>query len=351
MRLARQDLKRWGTIFLGCLVTGGLTYAAFRNVRIGEIVAVFSSVRLRWIPVMSLVVLGDLYVRSVRWKLLLSSATPRVTLGTTLRLETIGLAVNNIAFLRLGEALRAYWAGRELRLPMTTCLATVFVERAMDMITLVFLFAAAAWSQPDLVPAGLSTTAFGVAGGLVCGLVFLAMIDGRARSHGLIARLLRNFPRLRFMVEEAAMGTRALRSWKMAAGIFLLGFGLWLLDALLFWAGGRAVGLVPDLGYGRSLLVLASAAAACFLPAVPGSFGAYEQTIKMLLVHMGTPDAAALGYAGFVHLLNYLIVTGLGLLLMYRMGLSLASLRAVRVDEIPGDAGTPVPVPQRKAAL
>ena len=84
------------------------------------------------------------------------------------------------------------------------------------------------------------------------------------------------------------------------------------------------------LGYGRSVLILSTAAASCLLPAVPGSFGAFEGAIKTFLVRLNIDGTLALSYAGFVHVVNYLIVTGLGIIFLYRSGYTLAHLKTLK---------------------
>jgi len=325
----RGWLRRNFPVLLGAGVSAALAFLALRNVRPGEAWRALSNVNLWWLPALVGVTLADLAIRALRWRLILAGASSNAGVKQLVRLETIGLAVNNVLFLRLGEIARAYLAARELGMPVLTSLATIFVERVLDTATLVLLFALAAWFQPLLVPASFSKTAFALVAGVIAALVALAVLDGRLRG-GFLERRLAGYPRVFSFVERAALGTRSLRAWLPAAQIVALGLGLWLCDALMYWFGGRAMGLTPALIYGHSLLILSSAAASSFLPAVPGSFGTFEQTVKTLLVYLGIDPAAALSYAGFVHVVNYVVVTGLGVLFLYREGMTLSKLKSLR---------------------
>jgi uncharacterized membrane protein YbhN (UPF0104 family) len=275
------------------------------------------------------IVMGDLVVRSLRWRILLSYAAPHARAPRLFQLETIGLAINNVMFLRLGEIVRACLAARELGISLLTALASIIVERMTDTMALAFLFGAAAQFFPELVPTAIGRMGLMAAGAVVAALVILALVEGYlngSASEGFLGK----YPRALELLGSAALGTRALHSWTAVVQVGALSFLLWTLDAGLYWSGARAVGFQPNLGYGQSVMVLSSAAASSFLPAVPGSFGAFEQAVKYVMVRFGFDAAAALGYAGFVHLVAYLAVTLLGIVFLYRAGHSLASLRALR---------------------
>ena len=117
----------------------------------------------------------------------------------------------------------------------------------------------------------------------------------------------------------------------MAVPAAALSLSLWLIDAGIYWFTSRAMGLEPGLSYGRSVVVLSTAAAASAIPAAPGAFGIFEQFVETLLVAWKVPAPVALAYAGIVHLVMYLIVTLLGIIFLYQLGHSFGSLgRAVR---------------------
>lgn len=91
------------------------------------------------------------------------------------------LAVLAFRNIRPAEVARACLAARELQIHLATSLATIFVERVLDMGTLVFLFGMAAQRHPALIPASLSRMAFVAVAGLLAALALLAFADGRLR--------------------------------------------------------------------------------------------------------------------------------------------------------------------------
>lgn len=321
-------LKRHVPVIAGVAVSGGLLALAIRSVDLHQAASAVAAVNLAWVPVLAAIVLGDLVIRSLRWKLLLREAAPSASLGAVIRLETIGLAINNVVFLRLGELARGYLAARELSVPVLSSLASIFIERLLDTMTLCCLFATAAWLHPELIRGNFGLMAASLAAGII---VFLGLLSA-AKAVPLESFLIR-YPKIYSAVNQAMLGARALRSPAAVLQIAVLSFSLWLADAGLYWIGAKAMSITPEVTYGRSIFVLSSAAASAILPAVPGSFGVFEQVVKVLLESFGVNGSVALGYAAFIHLVNYVIVTTLGIIFLYRAGLSLGGLKNLGTEE------------------
>jgi len=79
------------------------------------------------------------WIRAVRWGSLIHEPRPirRASLfGATM----IGFMANNVLPLRLGEFIRPWALARREKLSRSTLFATVVVERAIDMVTLLVIF-------------------------------------------------------------------------------------------------------------------------------------------------------------------------------------------------------------------
>lgn len=330
-----KDFKQRAAIAAAVALTVALMAVALRNVKLGEAVRAAKAANLLWIIPMLAVMAADLLIRALRWRMLLAAVAPRARVWPLYRFEAIGLALNNVFFLRIGEVARAFAAGRGMGVPVVTVLASIVVERFLDLGALLLLFGAVGRSHPPVVAESLPS--LGLAGAAAIAF-FLAVLPAVERflppgetGGGTGAPAVEKpgvRERLLDFLRQAARGTRALRDPKTAVACAALSLALWLTDTFLFWSAGRAFGIAA-LAYGRSLLVLATAAAASFLPAVPGSFGAYELLVKEVVLRVDPalgPDSA-FAYAVFLHVVNYLAVTAFGLVLLAREGLSLASLK------------------------
>lgn len=316
--------RRALSIGLGLGMTALFLWLAARNVSLPELAAALAAARWRWLPFMLGMGLADLVIRAARWKILLWRAAPRAGVWTLFKLEAIGLALNNVLFLRVGELARAFLAGRELGAHVASTLASVAVERALDVAALLLLFCAAAALAPQFVPAALRRA------GLLALCGVLAAIGALAVGEGQVWRLKR-WPGVHRLAAQLAQGAAVLREPAPAAAAAVLSLGLWSVDALVYWAGARALSLGALVSYPRAILVLSWAGAAAALPAAPGAFGTFEALVKSILVDFGAGPDAAFACAVFTHMTTYLTATVLGLLFLWQVGLSFGELtRAVQ---------------------
>lgn len=319
--------KKYISIGLGLLVTGGFLLLALQNVQFSELGEVLSRARWRWIGVIVAICLTDLSLRALRWKLLLSQAAT-APFWLLYKLEAVGLAVNNVLFMRLGELGRCVLAGRELGVPLPAVLSSVVIERAMDVVALLSLFSLFTVFLPELVSANVRVAALTVLSAAVCALALLIAAEGYLKEGGDWERLLRRWPKIHSLVLQLVLGAQALRSPRKAAAALALSLVLWLIDAAVYWAAAQALGLDRFIDYPRAVLILSWAGAASALPAAPGAIGTFEAMVKTIVETMGASAPEAFGYAVFCHVVPYLLVTTLGLIFLYRIGLSLAGLKA-----------------------
>ncbi|PIR15163.1 MAG: hypothetical protein COV48_15890, partial [Elusimicrobia bacterium CG11_big_fil_rev_8_21_14_0_20_64_6] len=85
-------------------ITGIFLWLALRKVEFSALGAALSSASLVWLIPMIVIVYLDLLVRAVRWRVLLSRTRVQpAPVWDLFKLEAIGLAVNNVLLLRLGE--------------------------------------------------------------------------------------------------------------------------------------------------------------------------------------------------------------------------------------------------------
>ncbi|MEK7384136.1 MAG: lysylphosphatidylglycerol synthase transmembrane domain-containing protein, partial [Elusimicrobiota bacterium] len=258
---------------------------------------------------------------------LLSRARPSAPLWELVRLEAIGLAVNNVLFMRMGELIRGILAGKRLGFSTYAALASVAVERALDVAALLTIFVAASAAAPGFVPDAVRNAALLVLVGAVGALMALALAEGGVAHDGWIERALRRWPRVHAIVEQLSLGAAVLRDFGSASQAVLLSLLLWSVDAGVYWAGARALGLGDIMDYPRAVLTLSWAGASSAIPAAPGSIGTFEAAVADILGKFGATAEQGLAYALVCHMVMYLLVTGLGLALLYRVGLSLGDLR------------------------
>jgi uncharacterized membrane protein YbhN (UPF0104 family) len=307
--------------------TAFFLWLALRKVDLGKLAAALAHARWAWLVPMAAIVLLDIAVRGARWRVLLSRARPGASLVELMRLEAIGLAVNNVLFMRLGELARAALAARRLGITTFAALASVAVERALDVAALLTIFLVASGLAPGFAPGYMRASASALLAAALAALALLALAEAWVAKGGWIERLLRPWPKVHALVEQLALGASVLRSPWAAAQAAAWSLGLWTVDAGVYWAGARAIGIGDAMDYPRAVLALSWAGASSAIPAAPGAIGTYEAVVADILGRFGATSEQAFAYALVCHMTMYLIVTVLGLLLLTRVGLSLAELR------------------------
>jgi uncharacterized membrane protein YbhN (UPF0104 family) len=316
------------SVVLGLTGTSFFLWLALKDVSLSQLSQALSSAKWVWLIPMAAIVYLDLFVRAVRWRVLLSRARPGAPTMELARLEAIGLGVNNVLFLRLGELARGVLAARRLNMPVFAALASVVVERALDVAALLTIFIVASGLAPGYAPAGVRLAAELVLAGAVVALALLALAETAVADGGFIEKALRPWPKVHQLVSQLALGATVLRdplAALNAAGLSLL---LWTVDAGLYWAGAQALGLGGVMDYPRAVLTLTWAGATSAIPAAPGAIGSFEKIVATIVHEFGATPQAALAYALVCHMVMYLLVTVTGLILLYRIGLSLTDLRA-----------------------
>ena len=230
--------------------------------------------------------------RGARWRLLAINAGAASTPGwrppsvlQSSLLIVIGWFVNSIAWLRLGDAYRAYAFARESRSTFSWSLGTVLAERTLDVgliLGILVVGAGALAVTSDAAGAGpILIAGFVMAVGIAA--VIVAMRVGGAR----LARLMPS------RIEEAYAGFHegTMGSFKQLPGVVLLGLIAWLLEM------GRLYFVIAALGVEVALpliLVLTVSHAILSTVPTPGGLGAVEPGLTgLLLLSLDRPDAVS----------------------------------------------------------
>lgn len=247
-----------------------------------------------WWLVPALAVLGlGTFVRAVRWRSLFGHDT-RPPIGPVTAATLVGLAVNNVLPLRAGEAARILALGRRTGTSRVETLATVALERALDVFCLILMLIVALpwlpdveWLRPAVVLALLIALVLGA----------LALV-GERPFHALARRS----ERLEEAWHSVSRGLVGLRHPRIALAGFTWTVASWVLVALSCWLVTLAFDL--DLPVVSGLLVLSAIGLAMILPAAPANLGVFEAAAVLALAAYDVPRSQALSYAFVLHGLN-----------------------------------------------
>jgi uncharacterized membrane protein YbhN (UPF0104 family) len=227
--------------------------------------------------------------QAVRWRAV--ARTPEVSVPRFAEMVVSGVAVNNVVPGRVGDLLRARWLQTAARIPGGRALATVFVDRAFDVLALVALLAV---SLPFVTSTEwLVRIALGGLGLLVALVVVLVgarvYTSRRSRNRRVQRGLLRRVARDTL---EGLAEPLGVRRGSALAGLSLLTWATWALAA---WFVARAVGI--DLGLTESLFVAAVVNLGVAIPSSPGFIGTYQWLGVSALALFDVPTEEALAFS------------------------------------------------------
>ena len=328
-----------GRLLLGVLAAAVLLALFFRGMdwaALGHALA-----NARWLPLAGVVLVTVvLYgIRAWRWGGLLSPLG-RVRYPDLFSATMVGFA-SGLLVPRAGEILRPWLISRRYPIPTSAGFATIILERLVDLVTVLGLFALYLFVLPapaaqvrgrlmDLLKLGGAATG---AGALAVLLFLLALHSHAERVVGGIERLMSRAPH--WVADPVGRALRAFSDGLAVlraplahlAGIGVQSVAIWLLIALAFHLNHIAFGI--DLPYHATFLLIAFLVVGVAIP-TPGMVGGFHAFYLLALSEVfgiEREKAAAAGIAA--HALSNLPILVFGLALLGREGLSLGRVAEV----------------------
>ncbi len=331
--------SEWTRLLLGALAALALLALFFRGLDWKALGSALASAR--WLPLAGLVVLTvAIYaVRAWRWGGLLAPLG-RVGFSDLFSATMVGFA-SGLLVPRAGEILRPWLVSRRHPIPVSAGLATIILERLLDLVTVLVLFALYLFVLPaPSAQRGGRLMELLKLGGALTGLAALAILAFLLALHAnaervvaVIETLTRRAPR--WLAEPVG---RALRSF--SAGLAVLRAPLpqlaaiagqslliWLLIALGFHLNHIAFAIALPFHATFLLIAFLVVGVAIPTPGMVGGFHAFYLIALSDVFGVAREKAAAAGIAA--HALSNLPILVLGLALLGREGLSLGRVAEV----------------------
>jgi uncharacterized protein (TIRG00374 family) len=278
-------------------------------------------------------------LRARRWKTILEPVAPNQPFGALWRATAIGMMANNVLPARAGEIARAYALTRQTAVPFATSIASLAVDRLFDMVVLLML-AVAAFIDPAFPrTATIAGQSLGqiAQGSVLFVIVLVFALYALAFFPAHLVRVFEIFARrISPALEERGKavlirfsdGLSVLRSPGRFGAVLAWTIAHWLLNALAFWLGFKAVGVV--LPFSAALFLQTLIAVGVALPSAPGFFGVFEKLATVGLGIYGVAATQATSWAIGFHILSFIPITVMGLWYFTRLGLHLAEINTAR---------------------
>jgi uncharacterized protein (TIRG00374 family) len=335
--------RQRGRLLLGALLAAALLAWFFRGIDWSALGQALRTARPVPLLGLVLVTIGVYSVRAWRWGDLLAPLG-RVGYSDLFSATMVGFA-SGLLVPRAGELLRPWLVSRRHPIPTSAGFATIIIERLVDLITVLVLFALYLFVLPtpaaqvegrlmQLLKVGGAATGAGA----VAVLAFLLALHANAdRVVGFVERLLARAPRwlaepLGRILHAFSAGLAVLRAPAgHLAKIGLQSLVVWLLIALGFYLNHLAFRI--DLPFHATFLLIAFLVVGVAIP-TPGTVGGFHAFYLIALSEVYGIDRATAAAAGIAaHALTNLPVLVFGLALLGREGLSLGRVAEVTRDE------------------
>ncbi len=295
-----------------------------------NVVAAFARVQYAYMLPIALISAYTIVVRCQRWRLLLRPVG-EIPFLALVSATSVGFLCNMVLPLRVGEVIRPVLLANRTNVPVSSVLASVLLERLLDMLTILVFLGLVMF----LVPVSATIRQSGIAF-LILALFAVTLVASLQQRHPLALALLRWIlartpARIRERAETAlhsfiaglqGIGTGAALLRILAYSVFL-----WITIASVFGVGFLACGLeVPFVSGGLALVTVVAGAVSA--PSAPGFIGTFQAGCIIALGLFGISRADAIPYAFVVWAAQWLTQVILGVVFLVRENIRFGDVRA-----------------------
>ena len=339
-------MRRNAQLILGLVVSLLALALAFRGADLGVMVGALRKANYFVLAVGVAFYISGLFFRALSWRVLLGR---RVPFGRTFEALNEGYLLNNLLPFRLGEFGRAYLVSRRNNLPALEALASIVVERVIDLLMVIILLISFLPLVAGLAgERGAAFTSIGL--GAVALIVLITIARNQAPVAHFVGRVLR-WVRLRWLDPEL---------WQARAASFLAGLSavrdpaqalqaaFWSTMAWLAAAVGAYFMLrafLPSATLTMAFVTLMLTAIGAAVPSAPSSAGVFELVVVQSLLIFGVDKSIGLSFGLALHAVSFLLAVIFGGWALAREGETLAHLAGAAQSLFAGGRPTKTPEP------
>lgn len=313
---------------VGLALSALLVWLSIRGIEFRGVVESFRTIRCGYVLAAIAVMLLMQLLRSVRWGLILKPIG-KVEQLTLFSVTSVGFLAIIAIPARLGELARPYLIANKSSIPMSSALGTIFVERALDGLT-IFMIAVVTLFFTPLPPWLIRSSILFLLVTLALFAGMVLMIVRREASLRLLAPIIGKLPKryagaVNRLIGHFIEGFRIMIDPALLLFSTLLSIAIWLIDALAIYLLFLAFGLeLPVMAAFVLMIILIIGIA---IPTAPGFIGNWHYFCILGLSLFGIPKTDALSFAIIYHALSIGVVILLGLIFLPFNSFSVADLR------------------------
>ena len=315
-------------VIAGLALSALLVWLSVRGIEFRGVIDGFRTIHCGYLlPAVAVMLLMQL-LRSIRWGLILRPIE-KVDQLSLFSVTSVGFLAIIAIPARLGELARPYLITKKSRIPMSSALGTIFVERALDSLTVLIIAVLALFFTP-LPPWLIRSSVLLLLVTLGLSAVMILMIVRREATLRILAPLIGRLP-LRYasavnrLIDHFIEGFRIVVDPALLLSATLLSIVIWLVDALAIYLLFLAFNLQLPVAAAFVLMIILIIGIA--IPTAPGFIGNWHYFCILGLGLFGIPKTDALTFAIVYHALSIGIVILLGLIFLPFNRFSVSDLR------------------------
>jgi hypothetical protein len=301
-----------GKVWLGLACSAIFLFLVFRKIQWMGLADALGTVNWAILLLAATLYALSLAVRSLCWQALLAPLGP-VTAGEAFVYANIGYMANNLLPLRAGEVIRAAFLAEKRCLSKSAVLATIVLERLLDVLVLGVLTMILMLAMPIPGTVKRSILVTGIIGCL--GIVGVWVAAGRSWTDLSEERLPSWLPRRAARVaislgRSFGEGLSAIRSAKQAGRAAVYSLLAWMLVCGSIYLMMLASHL--RLPWHAALLVMVVVNLGSIIPSSPGSIGVVHFLAVVALSPWMVNREVAVGFSIVLHAVSVLVTIALG---------------------------------------
>lgn len=292
-------------------------YIAFQGIDTDSFLHAFDNVNYFYVVLFALSILSAHYIRAIRWKVMLKSVKPDVSVHHSFGAIMIGYGVNN-AIPRLGEVSRAILLGQYEQISRSSILGSIVLERIIDII----LFGLAVLLAGILYEGNLyqsfpwlkTTFFFGII--FMAGLITIVVLSVkyRERFYTTVIKFIQKFSptlakNLGIIFEKMIIGFNCLQSTSAFVSVLVLSALIMINYGVNSYIGFLMLDMqkIVPVNLTMAWVVMSIGGIGVMIP-TPGGIGSYHSITKAVLTLLYPfPSGISVAYAVLTHGISYVI--------------------------------------------
>ncbi len=327
----KQKILNTFKLGMGLSISAFFLYLAFRQVDSHKLAEELKNSNVAILIPAVLALFISHWFRAVRHRYLLAPIK-QIEDRSLFSALMIGYMANTFLPAHLGELLRAYVIGKKEKISGSSTLATIAVERIIDVVSLLIIMGLVFMVYP--FPGIIKLSAYLTFAFVVVIVGFLAFLKIKPRQTNTIVEIIiKPFPRkigdkILRLFGSFREGVVALEDRQSYLIVFILSILIWMCYAVVFAAGFQAFNFMEtyNIPLGASFVVLVITTISIVVPSSPGYVGTYHWLCMISLSLFAVPESPALGYAIVIHAVNMLPVALVGVAFSLKEGIKISKI-------------------------